>query len=176
MLTRRSQPLLSPGCSGGARARTGHRPDPSADDDTGRVFAGNRAAGRISLTVGAAAGKTSRTRVYEDGPLRVRFPGPKTSHLEAVIVNTAGGIAGGDHLALDLTVGAGADLVVNTAAAEKIYRSTGDDAELSLHLKLAEGAALAWLPQETILFHAARLSRSIEIELADDASILLAEG
>ena len=38
------------------------------------LFAANRAAGRIALSVAATGGVTRRRRVYEDGPLRVRFP------------------------------------------------------------------------------------------------------
>jgi hypothetical protein len=61
------------------------------------------------------------------------------------------------------------------AAAEKVYRSNGPDAEMSVKLDIAEGASLAWLPQETILFDQARLSRRIDIELAPNASLVMAE-
>jgi urease accessory protein len=42
-------------------------------------------------------------------------------------------------------------------------------------LKAAEGAHLAWLPQETILFDRARVQRRIDIDLAENASLLLCE-
>jgi urease accessory protein len=72
-------------------------------------------------------------------------------------------------------VGEGARLIAGTAAAEKIYRSNGPDAEISVRLDLAAGAKLAWLPQETILFDQARLSRRIDIDLSQGASLLIAE-
>jgi urease accessory protein len=147
----------------------------TASETARAVFRGNRAAGRLALTVESASGMTRRMRVYEDGPLRVRFPGRASSHLEAVIVNTAGGIAGGDGLDIGIAVGSGADLVVTTAAAEKVYRSDGDDATMGVRLEVGRGGSLAWLPHETILFDRARLSRSIDVDLADDASLLLAE-
>ena len=62
-----------------------------------------------------------------------------------------------------------------TAAAEKIYRSTGPDAEIDVNLTVGANAKLVWLPQETILFDRARLSRRIEIDLADTAMLLMAE-
>jgi urease accessory protein len=66
--------------------------------------------------------------------------------------------------------------VAGGAAAEKVYRSHGPEAEIALRLDVRNGASLRWLPQETILFDRVGLSRSIEIDLADDASLVLAEG
>jgi urease accessory protein len=131
--------------------------------------------GRVSLEVGARDGATRRRRVAEDGPLRVRFPGSGTRGLEAVIVNTAGGVAGGDRHRLDIAAGEGARLTVTTAAAEKVYRSLGPDASIDVRLKVAAGAHLAWLPQETILFDRARLARRIEVDLAETAALIMAE-
>ena len=139
------------------------------------VFAANRSAGRIALSVAAQSGVTRRRQVYEDGPLRVRFPNASGSALEAMIVNTAGGIAGGDRHDLDIGVGEGATLGVTTAAAEKVYRALGPGAEIAVKLAVGAGARLTWLPQETILFDRARLTRRIEVELAPDATLLMAE-
>src|ERR1700742_2149248 len=88
------------------------------------IFAGNRAVGRVSFDVGAASGRSARTRVYEAGSLRVRFPNSvNRDTLDAVMVNTAGGMAGGDDFGGDIRVGAKAHLNVTTASAEKISRS-----------------------------------------------------
>jgi urease accessory protein len=139
------------------------------------IFAANRAAGHIALEVGARGGVTRRVRVSEDGPLRVRFPRPDSASLEATIVNTAGGIAGGDKHRIDIAAACGSRLTVTTAAAEKIYRSLGPDAEIDVRLSVASGGRLAWLPQETILFDQARLSRRIEADVAAGASLIMAE-
>jgi len=147
----------------------------TATAETARTFAANRAIGRIAFAVQANAGVTRRTRVREEGSLRVRFPGPASAELEAVIVNTAGGVAGGDRFALDVTVEPGARLVVTTAAAEKVYRTLEPDATIDVRLAVGATASLAWLPQETILFNRARLRRTINIDLAEDARLLLAE-
>lgn len=140
------------------------------------VFAANRAFGELTFSVKSVAGKTRRANVHEAGSLRVRCPGAPAEELEAVLINTAGGVAGGDRFTLDVAAGEGTRLVVTTAAAEKVYRTLGPDSIIDVKLNVGPSAALAWLPQETILFDRARLSRSIDVELATDAQLLLAEG
>ena len=139
------------------------------------TFLANRATGHIGLSVAAQGGVTRRVGVHEHGSLRVRFPNGERDVLEAVIVNTGGGMTGGDRFTVDMAVGEGAHLVAGTTAAEKIYRSTGPAAEMDVTLKVAPGGRLAWLPQETILFDRARLSRSIDIDVADAASLIMVE-
>jgi urease accessory protein len=138
------------------------------------TFAANRARGTIALAVAAVDGFTRRTRVYEAGSLRVRFPNSHDA-LEAVIVNTGGGITGGDDFSVKIEVADGARLVAGTAAAEKIYRSTGSDAAMNVRLSVGTRGRLAWLPQETILFDRARLKRRIDVDLAEHASLVMAE-
>ena len=140
-----------------------------------RVFAANRAVSRVAVEVEAGKGGSRPKRVHEAGSLRVRFPGARSDELEAVLLNTAGGIAGGDALEIAFAAGPAARLVVTGAAAEKIYRSLGPDASMKVRLEVGSGASLAWLPQETILFDRARISRSIEVDLAADARLILAE-
>jgi urease accessory protein len=139
------------------------------------TFAANRAHGRVSLAVAATPTGVRRTASLEEGSLRVRLPGACADAPEAVLVNTAGGIAGGDRFAVDLALEAGARLVVTTAAAEKVYRSHGPDAQVDVTATVADGAELTWLPQETILFDRARLARTITIDLTAGARLLLAE-
>ncbi len=139
------------------------------------TFAANRARARIAVEVTAHEGASRPGRVREQGSLRVRFPRAASDELEAVLVNTAGGIAGGDDLELAFSAGPATRLVVTGAAAEKVYRSLGPDAAMRIELKIARGASLAWLPQETILFDRARMRRSIEVDLAADAGLILSE-
>jgi len=98
-----------------------------------------------------------------------------TSPCEAVIVNTGGGVAGGDSYKISLTVENGASVEATTTAAEKIYRSDGPPASIAAALTLRSGARLAWLPQETILFDHARLDRSLAIDVAADADLIAVE-
>lgn len=139
------------------------------------IFAGNRAIGSVAFETVLSAGKSRRGKVHEAGSLRVRFPSPETDALSAVLVNTAGGVAGGDRFSVTIAAGRDSACTLTTAAAEKIYRTHGPPAEIDVSLQVAAGAHLAWLPQETILFDRARLDRRIDIELEDGASLLLAE-
>jgi urease accessory protein len=138
-----------------------------------RIFAANRAVGRLALTVAHDGRRSRRTHVYEDGPLRARFPnGPA---LEAVIINTAGGITGGDRFNFDIDVGEGAELTATTAAAEKVYRAIDAPARINVRLTVAPAGKLIWLPQEAILFQGARLRRTVEIDLHAEATLLFGE-
>src|ERR1700731_3529511 len=139
------------------------------------IFAANRARGAVSFDVHQVEGVTRRRGLHESGSLRVRFPSPEAEGLSAVFVNTAGGIAGGDRFDIAIATGEGSRLAVTTAAAEKVYRAEGPAAQLNIALRLAAGSHLAWLPQETILFDRARMVRRIDIDLADNASLLLCE-
>ncbi|MGD0849062.1 urease accessory protein UreD [Bradyrhizobium sp.] len=142
---------------------------------TAAIFAANRAQGAVAFDVHQVEGITRRRHLHESGSLRVRFPSPEAEGLSAVFVNTAGGVAGGDRFDIEIATGEGSRLAVTTAAAEKVYRAAGPPSQLNIALKLGAGSHLAWLPQETILFDRAQVSRRIDIDLAQSASLLLCE-
>ena len=131
------------------------------------------ASGVIRATFSAHDRTTHLARLHEAGGLRLRrVRGPRC---ETILVNTAGGIVAGDHLAIAFDLGEDADATVTSVAAEKIYRSPGPAARLATNLTLASGARLAWIPQETILFDGARLERRIDIDIVADARLVAAE-
>jgi urease accessory protein len=142
---------------------------------TSSVFEANRARGAVRFDVHARDGVTRRGALHESGSLRVRFPSPEDDGLSGVFVNTAGGVAGGDRFDIEISAADAARLTLTTAAAEKVYRAPGAAAELNISLRVAAGAHLGWLPQETILFDRARVHRRFDIELDDAASLLLCE-
>jgi len=146
-----------------------------AAEETERVFAANRARGRIRVVGYSRDEGTHPQRVGEAGSLRVRFPGPRSNALEAVILNTAGGVVGGDCLDLAFAAAEEAHLAVTSAAAEKVYRSLGPDATIRVSIEVGAGGSILWLPQETILFDHARMARSIDADLAEDARLVIAE-
>jgi urease accessory protein len=149
--------------------------DAAAQDDRARIFAANRAHGKVALRVAHRDGRTRPQTLHEAGSLRVRFPRSRTSTLEAVMVNTAGGIAGGDCFDIELTAGPDAQIMVTSAAAEKVYRSSGPDAQTRIALNVDPGGSIVWLPQETIVFNCARIARSIDVNLAKEARLIVAE-
>jgi urease accessory protein len=134
-----------------------------------------RAHGRVALSVARLGAETRPVRIAESGSSRVRLPRVAGAALEGVLINTAGGVACGDRFEVEAEVGAGADLVLTAPAAEKVYRSDGATAEVAIRVTLDEGAGLAWLPQETILFDTARLRRRFDADLAPDARLLVFE-
>lgn len=146
------------------------------DDPTSSAPPLQRAQGRISVTVRLTSGETRLHRLYQDGCGKLRMPKQQPgAPFEAVLINTAGGLTGGDRLLTRAEVGAGASATITTQACERIYRSTGDTARVESTLTVASGGRLAWLPQETILFDAGRVSRRLEVNLAEDAEFLAVE-
>jgi urease accessory protein len=133
-----------------------------------------RARGEARAVFARVDARTEPARVYETGGLRLRFPRTRGGS-EAVLINTGGGMAGGDRADVQIELQAGAEVLFTTQSAEKIYRTEDDAAEVDARIVVAEGARLEWLPQETILFHNARFVRRLAIDLAVDASLLLVE-
>jgi urease accessory protein len=118
--------------------------------------------------------RTEPERLFETGGLRWRFP-RSSNPCEAAIVNTGGGVAGGDSYSVSLTLGEGAEVEATTPSAERIYRSDGPAACVATRLTLASGARLFWLPQETLMFDRARLERRLEVDAAGEAEFIVAE-
>ncbi|RJT42770.1 urease accessory protein UreD [Mesorhizobium waimense] len=137
--------------------------------------AAQRVAGRARLFCGKADGRTRLRRLYQDGSAKIRMPAVAADPLEAVLINTAGGLTGGDRLDWEVDVGAGASASITTQACEKIYRAASDRAEVRVRLTVGAGGRIAWLPQETIVFDRAAFARTLDVELAADAEALLLE-
>jgi urease accessory protein len=135
-----------------------------------------RADGRCRIVLSGSETGTRIEDVYERSPIRVMFPRNGHSVMEeAVLINTAGGIAGGDRLECSVSALPGASMAVTSQAAEKVYRALNEPARIATSLKAHESARLAWLPQETITFNWARLHRTTEIELFSGSELLALE-
>ena len=135
-----------------------------------------RAEGTCRVVVEGAANGTRIVDLYQKSPIRVLFPGTGEDRVqEAVLVNTSGGVAGGDSLESRVTALSGASIAVTTQAAEKIYRALDQSARVSTKLDVGNGAKLAWLPQETIIFNHARLCRRTETEISPGSELLALE-
>lgn len=134
-----------------------------------------RAVGRVAFSAKGLGGYTRPMRIEESGSMRIRLPKVAGAGLDAVLVNTAGGIACGDRFSVEIEAQSGAGITIATPAAEKVYRSDGPVAELSVALSLDAGSRLDWLPQETILFDEARLIRRLDVSMSEDACLSLFE-
>ena len=135
-----------------------------------------RAKGLCRIVMGGSERGNEIVDVFQRSPLKVIFPRMGGSELkEAVLINTAGGIAGGDQLKCDVTAVANAAIAVTSQTAERVYRALDEPARILTKLKVTDGARLAWLPQETIIFNWARLQRETEVEISAGAELLALE-
>lgn len=135
-----------------------------------------RCNGRGEIRFRNRDGQTRLADLYHSDPVRFLMPRPARGDvLTAVQITTSGGLTGGDRLDLSVHLEPEAQALVMGQAAEKIYRSTGDDTEINIRLELARGSWLEWLPQETILHNHARLRRNTVIDLQPGARLLAAE-
>jgi urease accessory protein len=135
-----------------------------------------RAEGSGRIVLSYSDGGTRIMDVCQRAPIRIMFPRTAGGAVEeAVLINTAGGIAGGDRLETGVTALANSSIAVTSQAAEKVYRALNEPARITTRLKAYELAKLAWLPQETIVFDRGRLRRETEIELSSTAELLALE-
>jgi len=129
---------------------------------------------RLSLGYALRAGRSTLARRSHSGPLRVQrdlYPeGPHTCH--NIVLHPPGGIAGGDALALDVSLDPGSAALLTTPGAGKWYRSQGLPASQTLEFSLARGACLEWLPQETILFDGALARMRTRVSLDEGSQYL----
>lgn len=158
--------------------------DPAGAADAPRARL-QRAAGVVSARIKRRDGRNGAVsaldHLHQSGSGKARLPKTYGAGIggapEIVLLNTSGGLTGGDRMDVSIEAAAGAETVVSTQAAERVYRALPAEApaEVSNRLTLGPGARLDWLPQETILFDGGRLSRRLEIAMAEDARLLAVE-
>lgn len=112
------------------------------------------------------------TQIRESGASKVRLP--RGSH-EAILINTGGGIAGGDSFSIDIDVGHDTRLTITSQAAERVYRTLGPSASIAAKMKVGAGATLHWLPHETIFYDGAALRRDYVVDLDAGSKFLAVE-
>lgn len=84
-------------------------------------------------------------------------------------------MTGGDELEWQAVAGAGTSLVVTTQACEKVYKASSGTATVTARVSAGPGAKLHWLPQETILFDRASLTRRLEADLDQSSEFIAVE-
>ena len=136
-----------------------------------------RAYGQLDIAAHRNNGDVTRLRnLRQQGSYRAIFPRPISGNIEAVMINTAGGVTGGDRFSTNVTAHDTACISITTQAAERIYRATAPATGVVKTMLCAEkDAQLYWLPQETILFDGARLRRSLDVDLHPTARFLMIE-
>jgi len=128
----------------------------------------------LALDFARRGPRTVLTGRRHDGPLVVQkalYPeGEAVCH--AIVVHPPAGVAGGDALALDVALDAGAHALLTTPGAGKWYRSAGPRASQRAAFDVAPGAVLEWLPQENIVFDGARATIEADVRLRGDAAFI----
>lgn len=113
--------------------------------------------------------------LHQSGASKVLFPRSDTA-LRPILLNTAGGVTGGDRFALDAHVAADTHISLTTQAAERAYRAqAGEVGHVRTTAKVQDGGCLHWLPQELILYNGCAMERHLRIELSAKARLLMVE-
>lgn len=135
-----------------------------------------RAQGALRLVAKRRGPETVIADLRQDGSLKALFPKVRGNALDAVFLNTAGGLTGGDRMTIAVTAQRDAHVIMSSQAAERAYRAQPDQiAQSRVILNVALGGRVDWLPQETILFDHAALNRRMDVHLAADATALVVE-
>jgi len=135
-----------------------------------------RARGLARIAVHAVDGRSRIARLHQAGSSRIRQPRTRPeAPIEAVLLNTAGGMTGGDRFETEVSVGAGAAALITSQAAERIYRRSTGTARAETRLAVAGDGRLFWLPQETIAFNRSALARSLTADVDPGATLLAIE-
>src|SRR5262249_39679672 len=125
----------------------------------------------LALRYARVDDRTVLSRRDHHGPLRVQkalYPeAAQTCH--TIVVHPPGGIVGGDTLEIDLELDIAARVLLTTPGATKWYRSQYGTARQSVSASLAPQTVLEWLPQENIVFDAARAEIATSVRLHGDA-------
>ena len=130
-----------------------------------------RAKGQLSFRVS----QKRVSRMFQSGSAKLLLPKTYSDMMEAVILNTSGGITDGDLINIDVEAEDCA-LVMTTQTAERVYRSFGTTpAKAHINLSVSNTADLHWLPQETIVFNHSKFERSLTINLSYCSNCLVAE-
>lgn len=136
-----------------------------------------RSAGEISVCVEERGGVAALTRGFQRGAGRLRVTGRRADAIEALTMNTAGGLAAGDKLTIEAQA-RGGGLTLSTVACERIYRTEegAAPAVIEQRFRVASGARLAVLPQPTIAFDGAAFMRTTNLSASAGAAFVLCEG
>ena len=135
-----------------------------------------RAQGALRLHAKRRGADSVIADLRQEGSLKALFPKVRGTALDAVFLNTAGGLTGGDQMRFHVRAAQDAHITLSSQAAERAYKAQPDQiAQSHVTLDVALGGRIDWLPQETILFDQAALNRRLDVSLTGDATALIVE-
>lgn len=149
---------------------------PIAANEAGALTPLPRARGEVRVASRRVGEQNVLSRLRQQGAAKAMTPRHGGDDFLAILLNTAGGVTGGDWFTIDGEAEAGAWLTLASQTAERAYRARpGEVGRIDVTLRAAAGARIDWLPQETILFEGAAFGRRIEVDLSEDAVLLAVE-
>jgi urease accessory protein len=132
--------------------------------------------GLLSLRFERRAGRSTVSECRYTLPLQAMAPMALDDPAAIVsILNPTGGLVGGDRLAIEVDVRAGAHACLTTPSATKVYRAAAEAAVQTVRITAAAGATVEWMPDHTIPFPGAALRQAIDVDLGDGARLVLAD-
>ncbi|WP_290369372.1 MULTISPECIES: urease accessory protein UreD [unclassified Arthrobacter] len=133
--------------------------------------------GELELVVTERAGKSVASHQFHRGALRVLRPHylDDSGQVCYVIVNPGGAYLGADLYVIDVEVADGAELLLATQSATKIYRTPGSFAEQRMRLRLGEGARLEFAPDQVIAYREASYRQNTRVTVRPSSSLIMAE-
>ncbi|MEM8856148.1 MAG: urease accessory protein UreD [Pseudomonadota bacterium] len=134
-----------------------------------------RSHGRTRVRLGDRNGRPQLLSAFQEGSAKLRFPLSAPDGVEALLLNTSGGLAGGDTFATT-SVAERHTLLVSTLACERVYKSDDAFAMVRQEMAVHDGAELLHWPQPTILFQESRLHRRTTIDAHGTGTFTLCEG
>ena len=143
--------------------------------ETNAISKLERSEGRAEVAFVKREDSTQVAHLYQSGCLRVLIPKNYKSFPDAVIINTAGGITGGDNLEIKADIGEKSEVCLTTQTAERIYKSGYGFGKIGVELNLRKNSKLDWLPQETILFDNSAVKRSIKVNMSGQSKLFMVE-
>ena len=133
--------------------------------------------GVLQLVISERGERSVASRQFHEGALRVLRPHylDDSGQVCYVVVNPGGAYLGADLFVLDVEVQDGADLLLTTQSATKVYRTPGSFAEQRMTLRLGEGARLELMPDQLIAYREASYRQRTHITVRPSSSLVMAE-
>jgi len=134
-----------------------------------------RVNGSAAISFKTTENKTRLDKLYQHGSAKIRLPKTYGGFAEAVLINTAGGLTGGDRIDWNINLNQNTQAVITTQACEKSYKASSDTAQVTTQISVGENATCHWLPQETILYEGSSLNRVFDVQLTQSAKLIAME-
>jgi urease accessory protein len=133
--------------------------------------------GALHLTFEQRRGRTVLIREFQKAPLMIVRPFTlPCDTLSVFVVNPTGGLLGGDHNDIRISVGPGARALVLTQSATRVHPSvTGAAATQTVQLSVSSGGRLEYYPERVLPFARSRLRQTLKASLEPGAELGLTE-